>query len=225
VKTLILVRHAESDKGNPSLNDFDCPLNSHGARDARILAERMAGSGLRIDALISSPAVRALATAEAFAIKISIPVQTDECIYEAGANELLALVRGIDERCSTVILVGHNPGVSEFLRYLTDEHYADLPTASVAVVELPVRAWRHTFAGKGILKSNAHHGTGSLKIRSGVPIAGWVARFRVWRFQRAQRLEIIVTLSIVILLLLILVPLIMHLGVDTSAMPQQGSPR
>ena len=83
MKTLILVRHAESDKGNPSLNDFDRPLNSHGERDARILAERMAGFGLRIDALISSPAVRELDTAEAFARKLSIPVQTDECIYEA----------------------------------------------------------------------------------------------------------------------------------------------
>ena len=215
------MRHAESDKGNPSLNDFDRPLNSHGERDARILAERMAGSGLRIDALISSPAVRALATADAFSQKLSIPVQTDEHVYEAGVNELLALVRGIDERCSSVILVGHNPGVSQFLRYLTDEHYADLPTASIAVVEIPVRAWRHTFDGKGVLKSNASPGAEYLKFRSGVPIVGWVARFRFWRFQRAQRLEIIVTLSIVILLLLILVPLIMHLGGDTSAMPQQ----
>ena len=101
---------------------------------------------------------------------------------------MLALVRGIDERCSTVILVGHNPGVSQFLRYLTDEHYGDLSIASVAVVELPIRVWRHTFDGKGVLKSNTHSGTASFKIRSGAPISGWVARFRFWRFQRAQRL-------------------------------------
>jgi phosphohistidine phosphatase len=223
MKTLILVRHAKSDKSDPLLNDFDRPLNHRGERDTSAMAGRFAATSRRVDALISSPAVRALSTAEVFAGKLSLPVQADQRIYEAGVNELLAVVRGLDDHCSSVMLVGHNPGLSEFLRYLTDEKYADLPTASVAVVELPVKVWRHTFAGKGVLKSSLSPEKESLGFQHEGPVPRWTDRVRFWRFQRAYRLEIIAALVIGFLLLMLLVPLLMHRSVDESAMPQQGS--
>ena len=141
MKTLILVRHAKADNPNSSMHDFDRTLSRCGGRDADVIAKRLAGSGVQADALISSPAVRALSTAEFFAAELRLPVQTDARIYEAGVSELLAVVRGLDDSHSTVVLVGHNPGISEFLRYLTDENYADLPTAGLVTVSLPLKSW------------------------------------------------------------------------------------
>lgn len=154
MKTLILVRHAKSDhKHDPTIEDFDRPLNHRGKHDAPDMARRFKKTGMKVDALISSPAVRALSTAEDFAMELNMPIQTDKRIYEAGLRELLAVVRELDDRHSSVMLTGHNPGMSELLHYLTGTTRVDLPTAAVAVIELPLESWRNTSAGKGELKS------------------------------------------------------------------------
>jgi len=223
MKTLILVRHAKSDKSNPALPDMDRPLSPQGELDLLSALEQFAASGLRTDALVSSPALRARSVAEAFARQLSLPVQTDERIYGNTAQKLLETVRSFDDRCSAVMLVGHNPGLSEFLRYLTEENYADLPTASVAVVELPVKAWRYTFCGKGVLKRFFSPQKTELGMQHEGQVRPWKERFRFWRFEHPTRLPVILALTFGILLLLILIALIMHLGVDPAGIPQQGS--
>ena len=153
MKTLVLVRHAKADHGSPSLDDFDRPLNYRGKHDASAMATQFKKTGVPVDALISSPAVRALSTAEDFAMEINLPIQTDERIYEAGLRELLAVVRELDDCHSAVMLTGHNPGMSELLHYLTGTTRVDLPTAAVAVIELPQESWRNTSPGEGLLKN------------------------------------------------------------------------
>jgi phosphohistidine phosphatase len=217
------VRHAQSDhKGDPSITDFDRPLNHRGRRDALAMARRLAESGLRVDALVGSPACRARSTAEAFASQFSLPVQTDARIYEAGINELQAVVRDLDDANSSVALFGHNPGISEFLRYLTEENYADLPTSGIAVIELPLRSWKHTFGGKGFLKTGLNPKGDNLGPRQIGPHLRWADRFRFWRFQKAQRLEIIIAVAIAALLLLLLIPFLMHQSIDSSALPNRA---
>jgi len=186
------------------------------------MAARLADSGIKVDALVSSPACRALSTAEAFSRKLNLPVQTDARIYEAGVAELQAVTRELDDRLNSVALFGHNPGLSDFLRYLTEENYADLPTAGIAVIDLPLKSWRHTFEGKGVLKSSFCPKREDLGMKN-APVIGWADRFRFWRFSGAHRLEMIIALAVGALLLAILVPVIMHQSIDDSAMPQQGS--
>jgi phosphohistidine phosphatase len=225
MKTLILVRHAKSDKTDPSLRDFDRPLGQNGERDALVVAERVAALGLRVNMLISSPAVRALSTAEAFAEKLSLPVKPDGRIYEAGVKQLLAVVHGIDDRHSTAVLIGHNPGLSEFLRYLTDENFADLPASGVAVINLPLKSWKHTFDGKGILKNSTTLNDEYFGIRSGVPVHGWRERYRIWQFEHAKHIYLTTFFVIALLIVLGVVGLTMHMSTNSSAMPQQGSKR
>ncbi len=153
MKTLVLVRHAKAEHGSPSLDDFDRPLNHRGKHDAPAMARRFKKTGVPVDVLISSPAARALSTAEDFAMEINLPIQTDERIYEAGLRDLLAVVRELDDRHSSVMLTGHNPGMSELLHYLTGASCVNLPTAAVAVIELPQESWQNIPVGKGVLKS------------------------------------------------------------------------
>jgi phosphohistidine phosphatase len=224
LKTLILVRHAKSGwKNDPAIEDFDRPLNRRGERDAPAMAARLAESGIKVDALLSSPACRALSTAEAFSRELNLPIQTDARIYEAGVAELQAAVRDLDDANRSVALFGHNPGISDFLRYLTEENFADLPTAGIAVIELPLKSWKHTFGGKGFLKNGLSPGNDNLGARQTEPNLRWADRFRFWCFQKAQRLEIILVVVIAALLLLLLVPFVMHQSINSSAMPQQGS--
>ncbi len=223
MKTLILVRHAQTIRDHSALSDFDRPLSRSGQRDAFVLAERFADIGLRVDALISSPAVRALSTAEAFAQKLSRPVQTDQRVYNAGVPELLETVQSFENGRSTVVLVGHNPGLSEFLRYLTEENYADLPVAAMAVVDIPVKVWRHVFAGKGVLKNGLCPNAESPGARRNDTVPGRADRFRIWRFEHAKQINQTIIFVFMLLLILGIVGLIMQQSKDSSAMPQQGS--
>ena len=67
MKILTLIRHAKSSWKDESLLDLDRPLNKRGRRDAPMMGKRLAERESCADLMISSPAARALATAEAIA--------------------------------------------------------------------------------------------------------------------------------------------------------------
>lgn len=224
MKTLILVRHASAIRGNSAPNDFSRPLDRCGESDAVTIAERFAESDLRVDAVVSSPAVRARSTAEVLAQKLSIPVRVDERIYKDGIQNLLETVRSFDDRHRTVVLVGHNPGLSEFLRYLTEDNYADLPTATAAVVNLPIRVWRHAFAGHGRFKGILSSSEDILEINYG-PALPWTGRYRIWQFEHAKQIYLTIIFVFALVLILGIVGLVLHQSIDASALPQQGSGR
>ncbi|MBK9061174.1 MAG: histidine phosphatase family protein [Flavobacteriales bacterium] len=67
MRTLYIVRHAKSSWADPGMSDFDRPLNERGMHDAPMMAERFDGRLEPVDLLMSSPAKRALTTANFFA--------------------------------------------------------------------------------------------------------------------------------------------------------------
>ena len=186
MKTLILVRHAEAAKERPPQTDHDRPLSRRGLMHAQAEAKAFLEMNLRVDALVSSPAVRALSTAQAFAQVLSIPVQTNALIYEAGVPQLLETVRSLSDQASFVMLVGHNPGLSQFLRYLTDENYGQLSVCGMAIIQLPLRSWRHTVDGVGkLVDSNCLQPIGFPGKVS--PQLHWRDRLRSWYFKHDKK--------------------------------------
>ncbi len=146
MKRLTLVRHAKSDWGDPDLADFDRPLNGRGRRNAPEMAARLAEAGLRPTLMLTSPALRALATARAFAKALDYPAsrirQADEA-YLATPGTLLELVRTLGGRARHVMLFGHNPGISGFAALLSgDDSLGEVPTTAVVSLEVDLHAWR-----------------------------------------------------------------------------------
>jgi phosphohistidine phosphatase len=145
VKRLTLVRHAKSDWGDASLEDFERPLNARGERDAPEMARRMVEAGLKPTLIVTSPAVRALATARVFARAFGYPARrirhADEA-YLASPGTLLEIVRGLGGRSRHVMLFGHNPGISQFATLLTgDDSLGDVPTAAVVSLAIDAKSW------------------------------------------------------------------------------------
>ncbi len=92
MKTLFLVRHAKSSRDDPTLPDKERPLNDRGMRDAPRMGERLAKQGAQPDLILSSPAVRALATAELIAKRLDYKVKdivVDQRLYAAAPDDLL----------------------------------------------------------------------------------------------------------------------------------------
>ncbi len=84
--------------------------------------------------LISSPAKRAITTAQIFAEHLQIPVKEiviDDRIYEASPATLLQLVNELDNAYNEIALFGHNPGFTLLADYLADNSTADIPTCGI----------------------------------------------------------------------------------------------
>lgn len=127
---LMLARHAKSDWAQPGLADHDRPLNARGARDAPEMAKTVLRQGVRPATLLSSTALRARATADAFAAEFGVEVTALEALYGASGDELLAAARetGADE----VMVVAHDPGMSELVSRLAGREVR-MVTCAVAV--------------------------------------------------------------------------------------------
>ncbi len=144
MKTLYLVRHAKSSGDEPFQSDSERTLNTRGQTDAPIMAKLLRGKNVNPDLIISSPAARALLTAEIFAEGLKYPAKnilTDERIYEATMRELTSVTQSIDDRNKTVIMFGHNPGLSNFANLLGSEYLPTLPTCAIVGLELNIDSW------------------------------------------------------------------------------------
>ncbi|MCA1667153.1 MAG: histidine phosphatase family protein, partial [Thermomicrobia bacterium] len=130
-KTLLVLRHAKSDRGDRSLRDHDRPLAPRGESDAPQMGVALAALDLIPDCLLTSTAVRARETARlvAAALEYGGEIVEEPALYAASVDTLLDALRDCDEAV-TVLLVGHNPGVEELIGLLTGGADAE-PTVRV----------------------------------------------------------------------------------------------
>jgi phosphohistidine phosphatase len=154
MKTLYLVRHAKAGWHDPFQADFNRTLTKRGHRQAEEMSERLRKKGITPERLISSPAQRALETAEIFADELGIErreiVQKIE-IYEGGIDALASVVRSFADEDDTAMLFGHNPAISAFAGWLTGQPAEAMNTCGVAKIELACDHWRDAAESSGTL--------------------------------------------------------------------------
>jgi phosphohistidine phosphatase len=130
---LTLVRHAHAEWPNYSGKDFDRPLTDRGQADALATAREILATGLHPDLLISSTARRTRDTALILARELGLAtaaVRFTDRLYNASADKLEMAAQDASGRMKHVLLVGHNPGISDLARRLTgDATLALLPPA------------------------------------------------------------------------------------------------
>jgi len=121
---LYILRHAiAADPGDPgmpaALSDFDRPLTAEGRRRLRRSICGMEAIGVQFDLVVSSPLVRAIQTAEVVMKAMVIPrdaLVVTETLAPGGSHA--ALVREVNrlaERAGSIVLVGHEPCLSELI--------------------------------------------------------------------------------------------------------------
>src|SRR5258708_5104438 len=142
MKTIFLLRHAKSSWKDQSLPDFERPLNRRGRRAAETIGRYLKTRDVVPDLVLSSTAIRARETVEIVVrtAKWRTEVRYDERIYEAGAMRLLEIVSQIENDRKTVLVVGHNPGMEEFLQLLSGK-IEQIPTGGLAKLVLKTSKW------------------------------------------------------------------------------------
>ncbi len=143
MKTVSFLRHAKSSWSDAFQPDIERPLAERGWHDAPRMGAWIA-ENTSLDLAILSPARRAQETF--FASKLEIPLKTDERLYPTQSGNVLRLLNGLDESCRHILIVGHNPGISNSVRnFLTsfpdNPKLEDMPTCSCAILEFPNQNW------------------------------------------------------------------------------------
>ncbi len=144
MKALTILRHAKSSWDDASIVDHDRPLNARGKRDAPIMAARMAISGTRPSLILSSSAKRAWSTAKIVAKELSYPLeflQRERDLYHAGVSRLLDVLAKQDNGFNNILLVGHNPGLTDFANYLVADLTDNIPTCGYISVNIESDDW------------------------------------------------------------------------------------
>ena len=141
---LTLVRHAKSSWNNDSLSDFDRPLNNRGLKNALEMGRRLADASYAVQNIISSPAARAITTSSIIATEIGFDTKQivlNDGIYNASLDSLINIVSNIDDRVSSAMLVGHNPGFTSLFNILSNAKIDNMPTCSVVQIQFDKDTW------------------------------------------------------------------------------------
>jgi len=145
MKYLYLVRHAKSDWKNTGLADIERPLNERGKRDAPFMGKILVDKKVNPDLILSSTAKRARKTAIAIAKKLDInddKILFDENIYEASAGELMNIVNSIEDKYNSVMIFGHNPGLTTLHNSLSNHYIDNIPTCGIVALKFDT-GWKN----------------------------------------------------------------------------------
>ncbi len=139
---LLLVRHAKSSWSNPSLSDFDRPLNKRGLSNAPLMGQRIKKYELGLETIITSSAERAKETSTLIAKEIEFKIQDIEFesdLYHASVEVFARILN--KQKNKTVAMVGHNPGIQDFSCWLSSEPKVNFPTAGVVHISFTLDNW------------------------------------------------------------------------------------
>lgn len=144
MKQLIIVRHAKTIQYGYD-QDYERTLTERGEHDAERISLEMVKAGIVPGLIISSPAVRTTQTALIFAGKCGYPagnVRYDKKMYSGmTASTFIHKLQELEDHHTTVMVVGHNPGLYYFIDFLLTEFSLDVPTCSTIVMEFDIEKW------------------------------------------------------------------------------------
>jgi phosphohistidine phosphatase len=144
MKTLILTRHAKSDWSNLYLDDFDRTLNERGLRDAPKMGKRLVEKNILVDIIVSSTAKRAEQTALLLAEELSFgfgKIIWDALLYHAQPLQIEASIMKQNNNYNTMLLVCHNPGITDYVNSLAGIITNDMPTCGMCAIQFETNQW------------------------------------------------------------------------------------
>lgn len=138
------MRHAKSDWGN-NLPDIERPLNNRGKKAAPLMADYLRKADKNIDIILSSPAKRALSTAQIIkeVLNLDKDIQIAKAFYFGYTNELIGTIKAIAHKYDTALIVGHNPVWEDLVSDLTGNPYITMPTAAIASILFDMDDWQN----------------------------------------------------------------------------------
>lgn len=154
MKKIFIVRHAKATWMEDIGQDQQRPLDQEGVADASKAGKLLAQENLIPELILSSTAMRAEQTARLIANGLELPefkIVYKNALYNASAETILLVFQSIETDEETIMVVGHNPGISNFLSLLTDGSSVNMGPCDMAILELDIDSWKNCLPGKAFL--------------------------------------------------------------------------
>ena len=139
------MRHAKAETESPTDNDFDRRLNKKGILEAKIFSDKIFHLDIIPQMIITSPVIRALATAEIVADYHGLKQKMLKKNYLYNRlytfKEIVKDIEDFDAEAHTVLIVGHNPTISYLLEQIESDTKGLLSTSSAVVFDFDVDSW------------------------------------------------------------------------------------
>jgi len=165
MKLVSLLRHAKSSRDDPSLDDFERPLNARGRKAAPEIGAAMTENRIEPDIVLCSSALRTRQTLDLITRRLGRPREPRilDALYMAGAPVILSHINALPDDFEHVLVIGHNPGLEALAAGLADPTRSDegalrrlkrkFPTGALAGFEFDAETWRDVTQGEGRLVS------------------------------------------------------------------------
>jgi phosphohistidine phosphatase len=144
IKTLILVRHSKAENRDSSVNDFERSLTVEGKTDSMKLANFLLKAGIKPDFIVTSSAARAFETAIIFAEVLKTGeknIMATRKLYYCSAKTVLDQIYGLPETINCLMVVAHNPGISDLTRGLSSGRAFFMENTQVIILEYNIEQW------------------------------------------------------------------------------------
>lgn len=155
MKTIYLVRHGKAASPGKGINDFRRPLLERAENDVRQVAKRLKERGVKPSLILTSPAIRAYASARLFARELGYRtrrIRTRKALYDLEDGEkFMDLIQIIGDNYDSIVLVGHNPSLTDFAWFLVQDFQEVIPTSGVVGIEFKSDSWKEIIPGQGEL--------------------------------------------------------------------------
>lgn len=144
MKTVYILRHAKSSWSDPTLADIERPLNKRGKRDAPLMAEIMKRFNYIPDQVYLSPSARTRATIKPLVKTLEIPddhIHIEYSLYHGYYDDYEAIIQDLDEDVNSILMVGHNPGITYIANSCAGPILDNVPTCGLLVIESTIKDW------------------------------------------------------------------------------------
>lgn len=150
MKTLYMARHAKSSWKHDVI-DHQRPLKGRGRRDGALVSEYVAKNHKAPQKMISSDAVRALATAKYFKKSFKVAdadFSTNHSLYDFSGQNVMEVIKKMDNSQDCTMIVGHNHAFTSIVNMLGNQYIDNLPTCGFVIIEFDVERWSDISTGK-----------------------------------------------------------------------------
>lgn len=143
MKTIYIVRHAKSSWDINDSPDIQRPLLEKGKKRTKKVIDYLLQNNVQVDYIMSSHAVRALETAKilAHALKYVNEIKVDSHLYYADGDSILNQFFDLPDRYQSIMIVGHNPALSDFVNKYLEDPIDHLPTSGIVSISFHTERW------------------------------------------------------------------------------------
>ncbi len=150
MKKIIFVRHSKSSWDNMYIQDHDRELNKRGRRDSVFMAKKLKELGYTPEIIIASSAVRALTTAKNISEVLGVSdLRIENHLYSCSRKTIIDYVNALEAEASTILIVNHNPTITDIFNSYTSEYLYNVPTTGIFEVEFDIDNWKDVKSDNG----------------------------------------------------------------------------